>query len=118
MRTPSQSYKKAYHKNDDLQPSPFTLPSLAYTIGSQDIAQRTNIPPILYETGSEAQTGHEGDDACWLEAALRHEAIIDEEGLRATFARSDSHPLDLTSPTIFFQYEVLFNTEDQFTYDL
>jgi hypothetical protein len=34
---------------------------------------------MLYELGNDAQNGHEEDDACWVETALRHEAAFEEE---------------------------------------
>jgi hypothetical protein len=29
--------------------------------------------------GNEAQGGHRGDSACWLAAALEHEAVLEEK---------------------------------------
>jgi hypothetical protein len=71
---------------------------------------------MLYEPGYEVQSGHEGDDACWLDTVIEREAELEEEGLRASFAGSDPDPLDLGTPTICLQCGASFNTEDQFTY--
>jgi hypothetical protein len=77
------------HQNGDLHPSSSVLLSLADTTDSRDMAQRTEVQPMLYEPGYEVQSGHEGDDACWLDAVIEREAELEEEGFRASFAGSD-----------------------------
>jgi hypothetical protein len=67
------------------------LTSLAFINHSQGMAERTAILS-MFETGYEAQSGHEKDDACWLDAALRREAALEEEALRAMLAGSDPDP--------------------------
>lgn len=34
---------------------------------------------MLYEPGYEVQSGHEGDDACWLDAIIKREAELEIE---------------------------------------
>jgi len=53
----------------------------------------------MFETGYEAQSGYETDDAYWLEEALRREAVFEEERLRALCAVLDPDLFDLRSPT-------------------
>lgn len=79
------------------------------------MAERTEILS-MFETGTEAQSGHEADNACWLEAALRREAAFEAERLRVWFAASDPDSFDTPSPTPCLRCGVLFNTEAQFTY--
>jgi hypothetical protein len=69
------------------------------------MAERTEILS-MFERGYEAQSGHEIDDVCWLDAAL------------AMFAGSDPDPLDLSSPTMCFRCGVSFTTKYQFTYGI
>jgi hypothetical protein len=78
------------------------------------MAERTHILSML-ETGYQAQSGYEADDACWLEEALRREAAFEEERLRVLYAPLDPDLFDSRSPTCL-RCGVLFHTEIQFRY--
>jgi hypothetical protein len=70
----------------------------------------------MFGTGYEAQSGHEADDASWLEEALRREAALEEERSRVLCAASDPDPFDSRSPTPCLRCGVSFHTEAQFRY--
>ncbi|KAL5328240.1 hypothetical protein ACEPPN_001738 [Leptodophora sp. 'Broadleaf-Isolate-01'] len=77
------------------------------------MAERTEILS-MFETGYEAQSGHETNDACWLEEALRREAAFEEERSRVLCAAPDLDPFDSWSPTPCLRCGVSFHTEAQF----
>ena len=79
------------------------------------MGERTEILS-MFERGYESQSGHEKDDACWLDAALKREAAFEEEASRAMLAGSDPDLLGSSSPTICFRCGVSFHTKDPFTY--
>jgi hypothetical protein len=77
------------------------------------MAERTEILS-MFETGYHGQSGHEADDASWLEEVLRREATFEDGRLRVLCAASNPDPLDSRSPTPCLRCGVSFHTEGQF----
>lgn len=84
---------------------------------SQGMAERTEILS-MFETDYKAQSGHEADDACWLEEVLRCGAAFEEERLRVLCAASNPDLFDSRSPTPCLRCGVSFHTEGQFRYSM